>query len=201
MPAAEKEKDFPKQLHRPIEKPPVRRKFSVDQYLEMIENGFFHPEEKVELIEGELINKMGIGKEHANCVNKLAKYLIKVLLDSSFEVSIQNPIRLEKSRPEPDLVIQTKTSWESDEDPVSSDILLLVEVAQSTLRYDREVKLPIYAQANIPMYWIVNLEAKNVEVYTKPSADTYNEKKVFEPGMAIPLPSIQKEISVSEFLS
>jgi len=200
MRTAESEKELPKQLRRPIETPPVSRKFSVDQYINLIEGGFFHPEEKVELIEGELMNKMGIGKEHASTVNRLMDLIFRAIANSGYRLSIQNPIRLEKSRPEPDLVIQTEASWSSGDDPSAEDILLIVEVSQSSLRFDREVKLPIYAKANIPHFWIVNLEDGNVEVYTKPSGGSYEERTIIENNETVSLPQFDVSLSISDFI-
>jgi len=176
MRTVESEKELPKQLRRPIESPPISRKFSVDQYIDLIESGFFHPEEKVELIEGELMNKMGIGKEHASSVNRLMDLIFRAIVSTEYRLSIQNPIRLEKSRPEPDLVIQTEASWGSGDDPGAEDILLIIEVAQSSLRFDRE------------------------EVYSGPSGGTYREKRIFESNESILLPKLDTSISVSEFI-
>lgn len=184
----------------PIEKEPQLYRLSVDQYMQMIEIGLFHPERKVELIEGELIYKMGIGEKHAQCVNKLVKLFIQVTLDEAYEISSQNPIRLKKSRPEPDLVVQTRASWEAGSDPMAKDILLVIEVAHSSLAFDRDIKLPIYASNAINNYWIVNLEAEQVEVYSLPSASTYDKKRMYKLDEKISMPYLQKEIAVSDFL-
>ncbi|MEM9830856.1 MAG: Uma2 family endonuclease [Bacteroidota bacterium] len=197
MNVAEKTRSLAEPL---IDQPPQPRKFTVEEYLTLIDSGFFHPDEKVELIEGELINKMGIGQKHATCVTKLTKIFVKMILDEELEVSVQNPIRLARSRPEPDLVIHTSASLEQGVDPVPEGIILVVEVSQSTLKQDREVKLPIYAQAGISVYWIVNLETDNVEVYTKPAEGLYQEKKVYNPGESILISTLEQEVVVSDFL-
>ncbi|MEM6845379.1 MAG: Uma2 family endonuclease [Bacteroidota bacterium] len=197
MSVAEQIRSF---VERPIDQPPRRRKFTVEEYLTLIDNGFFHPDEKVELIEGELINKMGIGEKHATCVTKLLEIFFEAKVGTDYKISAQNPIRLPNSRPEPDVVIHTSASLEQGVDPVPEGIILVVEVAQSTLKQDREVKLPIYAQAGISVYWIVNLETDNVEVYTKPAEGLYQEKKVYNPGESILISTLEREVVVSDFL-
>ena len=200
MDASEQLTDMPRLQSLPIEKEPQLYRLSVDQYVRMIETGLFHPERRVELIEGELIYKMGIGEKHARCVNRLVKLFMQAVINEDFEVSAQNPIRLEHSRPEPDLVIQTRSSWEAGGDPEVQDVLLVVEVAHSSLAFDREVKLPVYASNGIHHYWIVNLEADQVEVYQQPSDRTYNEKKVYKPGESMSVAKLKEEVSVSDFL-
>jgi len=177
------------------------RIITVDEYMKLINSGFFHPDERVELIEGQLINKMTIGTKHAKAVNKLNKLLTWAAFDTAFEVSVQNPIKLSSSRPEPDLVLQTNESFESDEDPEGKDLLVVIEVSEKTLKKDRTTKMRIYALAGIETYWIVNLEDNQVEVYTKPSGDVYDEKKVFKPGENIKLAALDKTILVADFLS
>ncbi|MEQ9300652.1 MAG: Uma2 family endonuclease [Cyclobacteriaceae bacterium] len=185
----------------PIEKEPQLYQLSVEQYIQMIEMGLFHPELKTELIEGRLYRKGGIPERHAYCVNRLVSLLFRELTNDEFDISVQNPIRLQNSRPEPDLVIQTKASWEAGGDPKAEDISLVIEVAHSSLTFDREIKLPIYAKNGIKNYWIVNLESNQLEVYGLPSDGTYNEKKVYKPGEKTSLPGMDKEIAVSDFLS
>lgn len=200
MSATEKLLATPELQKIPIEQEPRLYRLSVDQYIQMIEMGLFHPERKVELIEGELIYKMGIGEKHAQCVNKLTEAFFNIIGQTDYKMSAQNPIRLEDSRPEPDLVVQTKASWESGGDPQAEDILLVIEVAHSSLSFDREVKLPIYATNGIGHYWIINLEADQVEVFSVPSADTYNEKKVYKSSDKITIPGLEKQINVGGFL-
>ncbi|MEM9674331.1 MAG: Uma2 family endonuclease [Bacteroidota bacterium] len=197
MSVAEQIRSF---VEQPVDQPPRPRKFTVEEYMTLIDSGFFHPDEKVELIEGELINKMGIGEKHATCVTKLSQLFFRFTLDTDYVISVQNPIRLARSRPEPDLVIHTSASLEQGVDPVPEGIILVVEVSQSTLKQDREVKLPIYARAGISVYWIVNLEADNVEVYTKPAEGLYQEKKVYNSGENVLIPTLEKTVAVSDFL-
>ena len=97
-------------------------------------------------------------------------------------------------------MIHTSASLEQGVAPVPEGIILVVEVSQSTLKQDREVKLPIYARAGISVYWIVNLEADNVEVYTKPAEGLYQEKKVYNSGENVLIPTLEKTVAVSDFL-
>jgi len=193
-----KEKRFTRYISGEPLKPRI---ITVDEYMKLVASGFFHPDEKVELIEGQLINKMGIGERHAICVTRLLELLFELKSGTDFKISVQNPIRLEKSRPEPDLVLHTSESLNKGVDPRPDGIILVVEVAESTLQTDRIIKLPMYAVAGIETYWIVNLEDNQVEVYTKPSGDVYDEKKVFKPGETIKLAALDKTILVADFLS
>ncbi|MEM8895974.1 MAG: Uma2 family endonuclease [Bacteroidota bacterium] len=186
--------------YSPVMDEPRLYKLTVDQYIKMIDTGLFHPEEKVELVEGQLFCKGRIEELHAHCVNRLVNVLFRALTDTKFDISAQNPIRLENSRPEPDLVVQTKSSWETGGDPTAKDVLLIVEVAHSSLAFDREVKLSIYASSGIKHYWIVNLDLNQVEVYQGPSQGTYNDKRVFKPGEQVIVPLLNKKITVSDFL-
>ena len=177
-----------------------RARLTVAKYVEMIEKGIFDEGDKIELIHGELINKMPISEEHASCLNRLMKAFFLVILEKNYEISIQNPIRLEDSRPEPDFVLQTQTSWETRNDPTPKDILFLAEVAHSSLNFDRNVKLPLYAENGIQECWIINIENHQIEVYTKPGDGVYDEKKVFKKGELISVSSLEASIKVSDIL-
>jgi Uma2 family endonuclease len=149
----------------------VRFRFTKDEYEQMIAAGILTEEDRVELIEGEIIEMSPIGDDHVFAVNSLTELLIKKLAGRA-EVSVQNPIRLsERSRPQPDIALwrpRKHRSW-----PGPDDILLLIEISDSTLVFDRDIKLPLYAQANISEVWIVNLVDNRVEVYRQPTGESY----------------------------
>ncbi len=157
--------------------PIPHRKFTVEQYYQMAETGILAPDERVELLEGEIIEMAPIGPRHLICVNKLTRYL-NSQLDESIMVNTQNPIRLTNfSEPEPDVSL-IKDAAQLTEVPTSEATILAIEVADSTLDRDRTIKQRIYANANIPEYWIINLPEDVVEVYRAPMGDKYQDVKV-----------------------
>jgi Uma2 family endonuclease len=133
-----------------------RRRFTVHDYHRMGEAGILHEDDRVELIEGELVEMTAIGTRHFSCVNRLNRLLVMHVGDDAI-VSVQNPVRLnEYNEPQPDLtVIRPRDYLESL--PKPEDVLLLIEVSDTTLAYDRGVKLPLYARAGIREVWIVDL--------------------------------------------
>jgi Uma2 family endonuclease len=137
----------------------------------MIEHGIFKEDEPIELIRGEVIRKLPIGNPHAATVNRLNRLLSKCIQDDTM-LSIQNPIWLGESEPEPDVAILTyREDLYASRRPMSEDVLLLIEVADLSLGYDREIKGPVYAEAGVPEYWIVNLNQSTVEVHRNPQPD------------------------------
>ncbi|HEX8682487.1 MAG TPA: Uma2 family endonuclease [Ardenticatenaceae bacterium] len=150
------------------------RLFNVDDYYRMGEAGIFGEEERVELIEGQITTMAPIGIRHAGCVNYLNNFFARRLQERAI-VSVQNPVRLsEHSEPQPDLcLLRPEIGLYRESHPTADDLLLLVEVAETSTRYDREVKVPLYASAGIAEVWIVNLAQNVVEVYRNPSPEGY----------------------------
>jgi len=145
----------------------VPYRFSVNDYDRLIEFGILTENSNVELIRGEIVSKMSIGDLHVQCVDILNRLLIRGVGDDAI-ISIQNPIRLSDSEPEPDVVVKAVSAKGK---PSASDILLIIEVAESSLEYDREVKLPLYAENGIREFWIVNLIDGCLEVYRQPQSN------------------------------
>ena len=161
---------------------PMRLRFTVDQYYRMIELGMLKDYEKAEIIEGELIKKMTIGDRHAAIVNSLNRFFVKNVSDDVL-VSVQNPVRLSNyNEPEPDVTLADLRKYDGKRHPRPSEIILIVEVSDSTLKYDRDVKLALYAEAEIPEVWIVNLPNDIIEVHQKPSVGIYQLAKIFKRG-------------------
>ncbi len=134
----------------------TRHRFTVEQYHEMIEHGIFKEDEPIELIRGEVVRKLPIGNPHAAVVNRLNRLLSKLIQDEAM-ISIQNPIWLADSEPEPDVAILIyREDLYASRRPGAADVLLLIEVADSSLAYDRDIKGSVYAEAGIGEYWIVN---------------------------------------------
>lgn len=161
---------------------PRRLRFSVDEYYKMIELGMLKDYEKAEIIEGELIQKMPIGDKHAAIVNTLNRFFIKNVSDDIL-VSVQNPVRLsDYDEPEPDITLADLTKYDGKRHPRPSEVILIVEVSDSTLKYDRDTKLSLYAEAEIPEVWIVNLKNDIIEVHQKPSSGIYQLAQIFKRG-------------------
>jgi len=157
-----------------------RRKFTREEYYRIAETGVFDGE-RVELIEGEVVQMSPIGPAHTVSVHAVFACLLSLLGEHYF-VRMQSPLSLGDSEPEPDVaVVSGKPGDYREAHPTSA--VLAVEVAQSSLDYDRVVKGRLYAQAGIPEYWLVNLEERCVEVYRDPSADRgYRFKRIYTPG-------------------
>jgi Uma2 family endonuclease len=150
----------------------TRWRFTVQDYHRMGEAGIIHEDDRVELIDGELVEMTAIGTRHFSCVNRLNRLLVMNVGDEAI-VSVQNPVRLnEYNEPQPDLaVIRPRDYRESLPEP--DDVLLLIEVSDTTLAYDRGVKLPLYARAGIREGWIVDLAGETIGRHTDPSGDGY----------------------------
>lgn len=161
---------------------PMRLRFSVDEYYKMIELGLIKDYEKAEIIDGELIQKMTIGDRHALVVDLLTEFFIKNVPEN-VRVRPQNPLRLSDfNEPEPDFVLSDLTKYDGKRHPRPAEVILAVEVSDTTLKYDRTVKLPLYAQAEIPEVWIVNLPNNIIEIHQKPSNGIYQLTKIYNLG-------------------
>ncbi|MEK7702599.1 MAG: Uma2 family endonuclease [Nitrospirota bacterium] len=147
-----------------------KRAFTSDEYHRMGEAGILSEDDRVELIEGEIIQMSPIGKHHASCVNRLNR-ILNMELGALAIISVQNPIRIGNfSEPQPDIVLlKPRTDFYAEQAPTAEDVLLLIEVADTSIEYDRTVKIPLYAAANISEVWIVNLQEGQVEVYSEPA--------------------------------
>ena len=176
---------------------PRRLRFTVDEYYKMFELGMLKDFEKSEIIEGELIQKMGIGDLHAFVVDTLTKIFIKQVSDDIL-VRVQNPVRLtDYNEPEPDLALADLNKFDGKRHPRPEEVILLVEVSDSTVKYDRDKKLPLYAEAGIPEVWIVNLPNEIVEIHTQPSVGLYQFVKIFKRGEIVKseaLPELSLEV-------
>jgi Uma2 family endonuclease len=161
----------------------TRRKFDVGEYYRLAEAGILREDDRVELIEGEIVQMVPIGSGHSGTVNRLNYALLRAAGDRAV-VTVQNPLRLsDTSEPIPDfLVLRPRPDFYADSHPTAADVLVLIEVAQSSLRYDRGVKLPLYARHGVPEVWIVDLAGRVVEVHRKPGAEAYAESTIHAPG-------------------
>lgn len=147
---------------------PVARRFSVDEYHRMIESGILTSNDRVQLIDGWIIEMPPIGPEHITS-NSLAGSAVQSRLPAGWIVRLQGPITLTNSEPEPDVVVVRGTLRDyAKRHPGSRDLALVIEVADSTLNFDRVQKAATYAAAGIPEYWIVNLVDRQLEVHREP---------------------------------
>jgi Uma2 family endonuclease len=179
-----------------------RRRFTVDDYYAMADAGILHEDDRVELIEGEIIEMAAIGSHHAACVDRLTRLLVRQAGDEAV-VRVQNPVRLsDLSEPQPDLaLLRPRSDFYAARHPLAPDTLLIIEVAHSTLGYDRGVKVPLYARTGIPELWIVNLDEQVVEVYGDPADGRFRLQAQVAPGAVLRprlLPSVV--VAVSEIL-
>ena len=172
---------------RPVAPQPVRLRLPVDEYYKMYELGLIDAQdfEKSEIIDGELVRKMSIGDKHAWLVEFLTYFFI-LNLSRSVRVQSQNPLHLgDFDEPEPDIVLSDLTKYDGRRHPRPSETLLVIEIAETSLRIDRNTKLPLYAANEIPEFWIVNIPDQIVEVYTNPEFGMYRNTEIFKTGDAI----------------
>lgn len=176
---------------------PRRLRFTVDEYYKMIELGMIKDYEKAEIIEGELIQKMPIGDRHAFIVDMLNRFFNKNLSDDIL-IRVQNPVRLsDYDEPEPDITLADLTKYDGKRHPRPGEVILIVEVSDSTLKYDRDTKLALYAEAEIPEVWIVNLKNEIIEVHQKPGIGIYQLAQIFKRGEILQsesLPNLKLEV-------
>jgi Uma2 family endonuclease len=181
---------------------PRRRRFTVDEYHRMAKAGILHEDDRIELIEGDLIEMGVIGSRHMACVIDLNRRFILGLGDRAI-VSIQNPVRLSsRSEPEPDVVLlRPRTDGYREALPGPEDVLLLIEVADSTLGYLRDTKLALYAAAGIPEVWIWDLKRRRVLLHRDPAGRSYRTVEVVERGEIAPAVFPDLLIPVAEILA
>lgn len=170
------------------------KRFTIAEYHRLAELGFFREDERVELIKGEIIEMAAKGKSHSTFNRRLIRELTQ-LLGNRATLQNQDPISIPpNSEPEPDLaILRNRADDYFIDHPKPSDILLLIEISNSTLKYDQEVKLPLYAEAAISDYWIFNLVNHRLECYSEPYQDSqgnfyYRRKLILLPHESVKLP-------------
>jgi Uma2 family endonuclease len=159
----------------------LTHKFDFEQYQQMGKAGIFHPEARLELINGEIVTMSPIGLKHTVTINRLTRFLVQNIGEQGI-VSIQNSFRIPNySEPEPDiLILKPRDDFYAGKFPLPEDILLLIEVADSSLRYDQTTKMSLYAEQNIPEYWIANLERDILEIYRQPQNKSYLKQSLID---------------------
>ena len=170
-----------------------RRLFSVSDFYKMLDVGIFTEDDRVELLDGEIITMSPIDAKHAAIVDRLVRVLIQYLDDRAI-VRSQNPVQLnDYSEPLPDIaILKWDDDFYTDHHPLPADTLLMIEVANTSLAYDRKKKLPRYARAGIPEVWIVNIEKQVVEQYSSPTEDEYILRRNVKYGEIVKSKSVPK---------
>ena len=181
---------------------PQKRKFTVAEYYRMGDVGILGPDERVELIEGEIIVMAPIGSRHANRVDRFNDVFGQYARDRFF-VRVQNPIHLDDgSEPQPDVsLLRRREEGYEDAHPTPEDVLLVIEVADSSLEYDRQTKAHIYGRAGIPETWVKNIPEDCIERFTEPGSDGYAQHSVHRRGETLTptrLPDV--EVAVDDLL-
>ncbi len=160
-----------------------RRRFTVDEYYAMSEAGILPPDERTELLAGEVFIMASVGNRHVFCLRWLNKELVIAVGDSAV-LDVQSPVTLDTgNEPEPDFMI---LRWRDDRyasspKPGPADVLLVIEVSDTTVGFDRQHKAPLYAAQGIPEMWLFDVNARQVEVYDQPMAGGYARMRVYGP--------------------
>jgi len=165
---------------------PRRRRLTVADYYRMAEVGILPPEARVELIDGEIIDMAPPGSPHAATVHYLTEVLVRAV-DGRASVLAQNPVRLsEYSEPQPDVaLLRRRDDFYREHHPRAEDVLLIIEVAATSLRFDRKTKLPLYARHGIPEMWLADLGGRRLVRYRAPQHGSYT--LVDEPDLGVAL--------------
>jgi Uma2 family endonuclease len=167
---------------------PTRRRFDVDAYHGMAEAGILSPEDRVELIDGEIIEMAPIGSAHGGMTNRLTRLVAQAVADGRVLVSVQGLLHLDAhSELQHDLMLlRPRADDYTTSHPTAADVLLVVEVADSPLAYDRGPKLALYARHGVPEVWILDLAGRALEVCREPGGDGYADRRRQTTSMVMP---------------
>ena len=161
----------------------TRHKVSLEEFHRMVEAGVFPEDLRLELVEGDLVEMSPIGPKHAATVRRLTAHFASLAARGEALLSIQNPLVVGASELYPDLALLRPDPEDYRfRHPEGKDALLVVEVADTTLRYDLDTKLPLYAKAGVPEVWVVDLPGGRVLVHRKPQGEGYGEVRTLGPG-------------------
>ncbi|MGR9087420.1 MAG: Uma2 family endonuclease [Gammaproteobacteria bacterium] len=181
---------------------PTKHLTNLDEWRRLGEANIFPPESRLELINGEILEMSPIGFNHAGHINRLVKLLTRLIPDDVIP-SVQNPLQLDDlSEPEPDfMLLKPSDDFYSSRHPSANDVLLLIEVADSSLQFDQNQKHRLYALHGIPEYWLLNLNDSCLEVYRKPNGEVYAEKTTLRAGDSITLSQLTEiTINIADIL-
>jgi len=181
----------------------VPKRFRVADFRRMTEVGILPEESGWEIIDGFLIDKMTIESRHASTVKRLNRKLTRLLEDNAV-ISVQDPIHIDEyNEPEPDIaLLKPREDFYAESHPTPRDVLLVVEVSDSTVEYDRDIKKAIYAEAEIAEFWLVNLKENTIECYSQPKNGNYRLAKILETGETLQSKTIENlMLKVEEILA
>jgi Uma2 family endonuclease len=175
---------------------PTKHLTNLDEWRRLGEANIFPPETRLELINGEILEMAPIGFNHAGHLKRINNLFSK-LVPGNLITSVQDPLQLgDLSEPEPDfMLLKPNADFYSSRHPNANDVLLLIEIADSSLMFDQNQKLRLYALHGIPEYWLLNLNDACLEVYRKPNGEVYAEKTTLRAGDTITLSQLN-EISI-----
>ena len=188
-------------LERP--EPALRHRFDVDDYYRMAEAGILSAKDRVELIEGEIVDMAPIGSAHGGTMDCLTSWSPASSPTARCTGRVQGSLRLDRhNEPQPDLMLlRPRADFYRTSHPTAADVLLLVEVADSSLAYDRGPKLALYARHGVPEVWIVDLVGRAVEMCRGPGPEGYAERRRVTEGMATPTLVPGLDIDVAALLA
>jgi len=178
------------------------KRFRVEDFRKMTEVGILPEESGWEVIDGFLIDKMSIGSRHASTVKRLNKIFTNLVGNATI-ISVQDPIQIDDyNEPEPDIaILEPREDFYEKNHPLPQDVLLLIEVSDSTIEYDRGVKKTLYAEAGITEYWLVSLQANTIEVYSQPKNGNYRLARILESGETIEAVAVKNlKLQIDEIL-
>ena len=163
-----------------------RKRFTADEYQRMGQVGILSEDDRVELIDGEVLAMTPIGARHAACVDSATRAMVIGAGDSAI-VRVQSSVRLNLyTEPEPDVVLlRPRADFYASRHPGPADILLIIEIADSSIEYDEDVKTQIYAESGVPEYWVADLHANLAWCYSAPHEGTYRNRQQFRRGQTI----------------
>ena len=181
----------------------LRRVFSVEEFHRMADAGVFVEDDRLELLDGEIVRMTPIGSRHAGCVDRLSESLWQRLSGEAI-VRVQNPVLLSRQTElYPDIaLLKRRPDFYSQSLPQPGDVLLVVEVAETTGDYDRRIKVPRYARAGVPEVWVVDLRDRAIDVYRRAVGDEYREQRRVGLGESLVIPGVpDRRIAVDEVLA
>ncbi len=181
---------------------PTRMRISVDRYQKMVETGVLTKDDRVELIEGEIVDMAPIGRKHCAATARLNELFVLQLAGRAI-VSPGGPVNLGMfSEPQPDvMLLKRRADFYRAKIPEPSDVLLVVEVSDNSLNFDQTTKLELYAHYGIPEYWIVDVVGKRILVYCEPTREGFAQRReVMAPGSVAPSAFPDLSIPVGELL-
>jgi Uma2 family endonuclease len=168
---------------------PTRHRLDVGAYYKMADAGILAPNDRVELIDGEIFDMVPIGSAHAGKTDRINRFFARAAADGLALVRVQGPVRLDAwNEPEPDvMLLKPRADDYQSGHPNAADVLLLIEVSETSLSHDRGAKLPLYAKFGVPEVWIVDLRGAAIEVYRQPAGDAYVLKERLTSGSVTPV--------------